>query len=158
MRRRDREITEFWRMVEILDACDIAHVAMVDDAGEAYVVPVNFGFSIGNDTVTVYFHGAKEGKKAEILSKQGPVTVCIDRGLGMKIGEKACDFGVAYESVMLFGRVSVLDEQTDKRKAFSTMLGKATEDELAFDEIMLTKTAVYAVEAQRWTAKECPLK
>ena len=42
MRRKDREVTDFSRMLEIVQRCDCCRIGLVED-GEAYIVPLNFG-------------------------------------------------------------------------------------------------------------------
>ncbi len=43
MRRKDREVTDFDKMMEILSACDCCRLGLVDENG-AYIVPLNFGY------------------------------------------------------------------------------------------------------------------
>ena len=44
MRRKDREVTDFDKMMEILSACDCCRLGLVDENG-AYIVPLNFPVS-----------------------------------------------------------------------------------------------------------------
>ena len=158
IRRKDREVTELARMVQILDACTIAHVAMVDAEGMPYVVPVNYGYSLADASVTMYFHGANQGKKAGILQEGCPVALCVDREIRTVAGDTACAFGVAYQSVMLFGNVHLINDEKEKQKALTAMMRKVTERSLPFDKAAIERTAVYAVRVHRWTAKECDPK
>ena len=62
MRRKDREITDFNRIEEILGACEAASFAF---AGDPYVIPLSYGFERVEDRFTLYMHGALEGEKIE---------------------------------------------------------------------------------------------
>ena len=71
MRRNDREITDLREILRLMDRCDVVNLAFADN-GEPYVVPVNFGYvSDGETKVVLYFHGAREGRKASLAEKTG---------------------------------------------------------------------------------------
>lgn len=53
MRRADREIREFDRMLAVADACDCCRLGLLDDAG-AYIVPLNFGYEAEGETACAY--------------------------------------------------------------------------------------------------------
>lgn len=61
MRRKDREITDFDEMVSVMRRCDVCRLAF-QDGDVPYIVPLNFGMKVKEDSVTLYFHGALEGK------------------------------------------------------------------------------------------------
>ena len=63
MRRNDREITEFSEMTDVMKRCDVCRLALNDEDGYPYLLPLNFGMEETDGRVTLYFHGAKEGKK-----------------------------------------------------------------------------------------------
>ena len=66
MRRKDREITDFNEIVKIMEKCDVCRLALNDD-DYPYILPVNFGMKVDNGKVILYFHGANQGRKYEIL-------------------------------------------------------------------------------------------
>ena len=70
MRRTDREVTDREKQMEILHVCKVARIG-IQDGKSVYVVPVNFGFTIETDKLTMYVHGAKEGKKLDLI-KENP--------------------------------------------------------------------------------------
>ena len=67
MRRRDREITDREKMLEIVAECDCCRLGLVDN-GEAYIVPMNFGFEDAGSALTLYFHCAAEGRKLDLIA------------------------------------------------------------------------------------------
>lgn len=62
MRRSDREIKEFDKIVEVMRKCDVCRVA-INDEKYPYILPLNFGMDVIDGKITLYFHGANEGKK-----------------------------------------------------------------------------------------------
>ena len=68
MRRKEREVTDLTRIREILEECEVCHLGLVED-GKAYVVPLNFGYTLEDGKLSLYFHSAASGRKVEILRK-----------------------------------------------------------------------------------------
>jgi len=66
MRRKDREVTNLDEIRDIIEKCKVCHLAMVDN-GMPYVIPLNFGYIIADNLLTLFFHSAKEGRKINIL-------------------------------------------------------------------------------------------
>ncbi len=66
MRRSDREITDEKKIAEILDTAKILHLGMVD-GGRPYVLPLHYGYEFADGALVFYMHGAKEGRKLEVL-------------------------------------------------------------------------------------------
>lgn len=69
MRRNDREITEQNKMMEILSACECCRLGLIDENG-AYIVPLNFGYEEVEGKIFLYFHGAADGKKFDLIRMQ----------------------------------------------------------------------------------------
>ena len=76
MRRKDREITDYGKMLEIAKACDCCRIGLLDENG-AYIVPLNFGYDAKEEDLILYFHGAGEGKKIELIRTQDTVGVVL---------------------------------------------------------------------------------
>ena len=45
MRRKDREVTDIEKIKEILDACKVSRIGLMDQ-GKVYIVPMNHGYSL----------------------------------------------------------------------------------------------------------------
>ena len=50
MRRKDREITDFNEIIEIIKKCDVCRIAL-NDEDFPYIVPLNFGLDIQGEQV-----------------------------------------------------------------------------------------------------------
>ena len=77
MRRRDREVTDEKEIQEILDEGKVLHIGMHDGDG-IYILPMNYGYVIEDGRLIFYLHGSLEGKKWDLLRKNGNVFVEMD--------------------------------------------------------------------------------
>ena len=64
--RREREITDLQEILGILDRAKIVHVGMID-GDMPYVVPMNYGYTMEDGKLTIYLHGAKWGRKLDVM-------------------------------------------------------------------------------------------
>ena len=62
IRRKDRAITDYHRMLEIMNQCDICRLGLQDDES-VYIVPLNFGFKADNEELTLYSMDLLKEKK-----------------------------------------------------------------------------------------------
>ena len=85
MRKKDREIKDTKELEEILQKADVCRIAFAVD-GIPYIVTMNFGY-IWKDSLTLYFHCAKEGKKLELMKRNN--MVCFE----MDIDHETCKGG-----------------------------------------------------------------
>ena len=77
MRRNDREITDLNEILSIINSCKVIHLAMID-AGEPYLLPLNFGYACENGAFSFFCHSAREGRKLDILRKNSTVAFEMD--------------------------------------------------------------------------------
>ena len=112
MRRKDREISDFDEMIEVIKKCDVCRVAMQGEE-YPYVVPLNFGIETDGTQVVLYFHGALEGKKYELLAKNNKVCFEMDCGHTLYTDMEQGNCTMCYESVIGFG---VMEEVPEEEK------------------------------------------
>ena len=106
MRKADREFTSIPEIADVFRRCDTIRIGIMDEAAP-YIVPVSFGYEQVGDSIAVYFHGAQEGRKAELLKKHPQVCVEADICHGFVEsghGGLTCDF----ESVIGYGSAELL--------------------------------------------------
>ena len=123
MRRNDREITGFANIIKVMRACKVCHVAFHDDE-YPYVVPMTFGMEVkDNNEVNLYFHGAKEGRKHDLIKKNNKVSFVMEDTFGIVTGPQvgACECTMEFESVMGTGTIEYVAEE-EKFAALQTML------------------------------------
>ena len=150
MRRTDREITDREEVLRLLDSFDTVRVGL-HDVVFPYVVPVNFARDPEAEEPVLYFHAAPEGKKAELLKKNGYVCIEADRSSGF-VGVKD---GVTtrYESVIGFGVCEEIGGE-EKVRALTLLLQKTGFGEIeAAACASLGFTAVYKITLSELTGK-----
>lgn len=125
MRRQDREITGFDNIMNVMRSCKVCHVAFFDNE-YPYVVPMTFGLEIkDNNKINLYFHGAKEGKKHELMKKNNKVSFVMENTHGIVTGPQvgACECTMEFECVMGTGMMEYVSEE-EKLAALQTMLSQ----------------------------------
>ena len=152
MRRKDREITDKNRIAEFIAKEQILRIAFYDE-GDIYIVPVNYGYSVG-EQYTFYFHGAKTGRKYELAKSRPNVGFEIDGNYTLLEGEIACDFSATFQSVIGTGKLSVIEDNMEKIKGLNSIMKQTTSrDEWHFSNEMLEAVAVFRLVVDKLSCK-----
>ncbi len=152
MRRADREVTDERGTLDILEQCKVCRIALQDERG-LYIVPVNFGFVFADGRMTLYFHGAKQGRKADALRKGAQVAFEMDCGHRLDEGMQACDYSFNYASIVGSGTASVLEDNIEKQKALALLMKHQTGRDFAFTGEQADAVSVFKVDADTFSAK-----
>ena len=102
MLRKDREITDFKAIVDVLERCDTLRLGLFG-SDYPYVVPLSFGMCVEENKVTMYFHGGPRGYKTELLAKNPQA--CVEGDIFLKVEPTEHGITTRYESVIGFGKV-----------------------------------------------------
>ena len=152
MRKKDREITDFNEIVEVMKNCDICRLALNDD-GFPYIVPLNFGLEVVDETIYLYFHSALEGYKVDLIKKDNRASFEMDCKHQLQYFEEKGYCTMAYESVTGRGRIRILDEE-EKMEALKKLMGHYHKDKEAyFNPAAISRTLVYVLEVDKITGK-----
>ena len=96
---------------------------MHGDDGYPYGVPMNHWYS--EEDGKLYFHGATEGHKIDSIKRDDKVSYCVyDQGFRRE-GEWALNIS----SVVLFGRIRIVEDEDKKREICTNLCRKFTDDE-----------------------------
>lgn len=157
MRRKDREVTDAAKIEDIIRRCSCCRIGFCDD-GEVYIVPLNFGYEIRNDTYIFYFHGATEGRKIELIRKNPHVGFEMDTDAAVyKKGESdlACTYTARFQSVIGNGIVEMVSAPEEKLHGLSLLMAhNAGPREWTFDANMLHAVAVFRLAVTKLSCKE----
>ena len=155
MRRRDREITDNEKIKEIIKACDCCRLGL-NDNGKVYIVPVNFGFTEENEKYTFYFHGAKTGRKLDIIKQNNYAGFEFDTNHEIYTkGDKACDYTARFQSIIGNGKITIIENSNEKMKALLELMKHNTgKSEWEFDERMIKAVTVFKLEVEEMSCKE----
>ena len=98
-------------------------LSMIGDNGYPYGIPMDHWYSETENTI--YFHCAKAGHKIDAISACDKVSYCVmDEGY-REDGEWALNI----KSVVVFGRINVVEDETKKLEICTNLVKKFTDDE-----------------------------
>ena len=153
MRRKDRQITDLEAIRAILDKAKVLHLAMIDGA-RPYVVPMNYGYVLAAGRLTLYLHGAKEGRKLDVLQQNDRVAFVLETDVSLVSGgDLPCKYGAAYASVMGEGRATILTDPVEKTDALTMLMKTQTGRNFYITEAMTDTVAVLRIDVEAFTAK-----
>ena len=149
MRRTDREVTDFDQLMDILRRADTLRLGLHDEP-YPYVVPLSYGFEAVDGRVTLYFHGASEGLKHELIRRNPHV--CVEADIFHRYAETPGGVTVVYESFIGFGTARrVTGEQA--ARGMDLLLEHCGFGGFAYTREALAATAMYAIELESFTGK-----
>lgn len=150
MRRNDREIKLFSEIEAFLGQCTTCRMAMIDK-DEPYIVPLNYGYR----DKTVYLHGAKVGKKLDILRQSKRVCLEWDREDELITDqEEPCRWGMKYKSVIAWGEAEILEDEKEKIQGLQILMEQFIPDrEWRFNPTIVKNTAVIRVKLDKISGK-----
>lgn len=117
LRRKARKIDDA-EAVEVLGRCDWGVLSLVGPDGTPYGVPLNYVLQDQTGKLRLIFHCAREGRKIDCL-KFRPEGAFVAVEHPRTLPEK---FSTAYTSVMVSGRVAVIDEPAEKREMLRSLV------------------------------------
>ena len=153
--RREREVTDINKVLEILDKSKVVRIGLVD-GDEAYVVPMNYGYTYENEKLTLYLHGARRGKKIDLMQKNPKVFFEMDCDIVPFEGEVACKYGITYSSIMGKGKATILENPEEKMQALTYLMKTQTNKDFEFTEQRVSVGAVIRIDVTEFTAKHRP--
>jgi len=152
MRRADREVNDFNEILGIMRGCDSLFLSLMD--GEyPYVIPMNFGFEEENGKVRIYLHGAKDGKKLELIAKDDHVAFAMSRAHNLIPGNVPCATSFQYESVCGRGKISMVQGE-EACHALSVIVAQYDHEQVhTFDERHVKAVSVMRIDVEQLTGK-----
>jgi len=149
MRRRDKEITDRALMESVIRRARVCRLAICD-RGRPYVVPMCFGYRDG----ALYFHGAKEGMKVDILRRNNNVCVEFDVDTELVTGDEAAKFTMKYRSVIAFGKAVFIEDLAAKREALDILMSQYSEGSFEYPEPAVRNVGIFRVDVESMTGKQ----
>lgn len=153
--RRELQITDINEIKDILDKSNILHLGLVD-GDEPYVIPMNYGYTLEGEKLTLYLHGATEGKKLDLMRANPKIFFSIESDVTPFEGRVACQYGTSYYSVMGKGTATILENPEEKMKGLSVFMKSQTGLDFEFNERMVSAVSVIRLDITDYTAKHRP--
>lgn len=152
MRQKQREITDFAEIIEVIKHCDVCRLAL-NDEGYPYILPLNFGMDIVNEKLILYFHSALEGHKVDLIRKDNRASFEMDCKHQLQYIEEKGYCTMAYESVIGIGQIRILEEDEKMDALKKIMSHYHTGKDAYFNTAAIPRTLVYALEVATITGK-----
>lgn len=151
MRRSQCEITDKKEIANIISNCDVVRIGMSVD-NIPYIVPLNFGYK---DDV-FYFHGAKEGRKIDMINSNP--NVCFELDTDHKLigdSERACDWTMKFSSIIGHGHMTIIEEADEKIEALNILMQQyGGKDSYDYGEKMLKRIGIMKLEVKSMACKQ----
>ncbi len=116
-RQGDNELVE-----RLLNEGEYGVLSINTEDGYAYGVPVNFTYT----DKKIYFHCAKVGQKLDLIKNNNKVSFCIVGSTKVL----ASSFSTAYESVIAFGKATIVEDSAESISALRMLIEKYSPDYL----------------------------
>ena len=156
MTKRERQVTDREEILKILDKCKILHLGLVD-GDEPYVVPMNYGYVMEGEKLTLYMHGATKGYKLDLMRKNPKVFFEMECDVQGFEGEIACQYGTVYQSIMGRGKATIIEEPQEKIETMKLFMKSQTGRDFEFSEKMVSAVVMIRIDVSEYTAKRRPM-
>jgi uncharacterized protein len=148
---KHRILTNIKEIEEIIQKCQVCHVAMVDQEGKPYIVPMNFGFKEG----VIYLHSSRVGKKIRILESNPEVCVefSTDYLLRYQNENVACSWSMKYRSVLAYGKVTFIEDDLQKVNHLNLIMKNYTPEEFKYNPPSIREVCCWKVLVERFEGR-----
>ena len=122
MRRFKQQIPEE-ECIDVLKTELRGVLSVIGDDGYPYGMPLDHWYSEADGKL--YFHCAREGHKLDAVTRNDKVSYCVmDKGF-----RKDGDWSLNIRSVIIFGRMKVVEDEEKKREICTNICRRFTDDE-----------------------------
>jgi nitroimidazol reductase NimA-like FMN-containing flavoprotein (pyridoxamine 5'-phosphate oxidase superfamily) len=149
MRRKDKLITDNTIIQDILCSSLICRIAFFDK-DYPYILPMNYGYSDN----TLYLHGAKEGRKIDLLQKNNKVGFEITHSHQIIKKEESCDWTTAYRSIVGTGKMEIITDFDEKKKGLDIIMQQHGKMENSYKENVVNRVSVFRIHIHELSAKQ----
>lgn len=151
MRRTDREVAKIEDIIAIMKKCDVCRIALNND-DYPYILPLNFGMSVKNQTIELYFHGAMDGTKYDLIQKNNKASFEMDCEHGLVTEIESGNCTMEYESVIGQGHIEMIPDN-EKYEALCILMEHYHQKDFPFNKAIMSKTKVFKLVVENVTGK-----
>ena len=102
-----------------------------------------------------YIHGAAEGRKLDLVRRNGWAGFELDTGYRLQGAEKACGYTAAFRSVIGEGPIRVVEDPSEKCRGLTAIMRQATgQADWEFPDGAVDAVCVLRLEAEELSCKE----
>lgn len=137
----------------LFESAKVGRLGCVKQNGYPYVVPMHFVYL----NHKIYMHGLPKGQKIDILKSNPKVCFEIDEMISLldKDVENPCDVNTEFNSIILQGEATIVDNFDEKKEALSKIVEKFT-PHLRYKELpenMINGTAVIRIDIEEFVGR-----
>lgn len=121
VRRTDRQETDSTFLYKILESSISCTIAV---ATEEYPLIQATFFAFDKTNNEVVFHFSKYGFSGQEIIPDKNITISVYKYGKLYTAEKAVDFGGEYQSVIIYGKIRIVDNETEKMQAMQLFFDK----------------------------------
>ncbi|HEX5330923.1 pyridoxamine 5'-phosphate oxidase family protein [Sulfuricurvum sp.] len=125
MRHRTKNHLLTQEQIEALfKRAEVGRIATLNKDGYPYVLPIHFVYVNSK----IYLHGLPKGQKIDNIKANPKVCFEIDEMISLISEgiEDPCDVNTEFNSIILYGTASIVDDFDEKRAALSSIVEKFT--------------------------------
>ena len=154
VRRADKVMPQA-KLDELMTAGYCGHLATINRDGSPYVCPLLYVWLDGQ----VWLHNTSAVGHLQINVRHDP-RVCFEVSVPGKVfayGRYECDTSIQYQSIVVFGRLAIIDDRTRKSLFFDALMAKYYGNDSTRPKSFyprLDGVTVYALAVERITGKE----
>lgn len=154
MRRKEREIIDQEKIDAVIRDCDCCRLGLADGISP-YIVPLNFGYERREGKAVFYFHTAREGRKIDLIEKNGYAGFELDTHHKVNTHETACGHSFRFQSVIGAGKVSIVSDRQERLWALELIMRRHTgQKDWKFDEKAVGAVSIIRLDVEEMTGKE----
>ena len=118
---------------------------------------MNYGYVMEDGKLTLYLHSAMKGKKLDMIQANSKVFFEMDCDWKSFEGEKPCQYGLSYSSIMGRGQARIVEDVEEKMNAMTVLMKTQTGKDFSFNEKLVSIVAVVRIDVSEYTAKHRPV-
>ncbi|MFO7575748.1 MAG: pyridoxamine 5'-phosphate oxidase family protein [Bacteroidales bacterium] len=150
MRRKEKQITDR-EVIERVFSNSMICIIAINDSGFPHIVPMNYGYSAN----CLYFHSAPEGRKIDLLQRDGRVSFMIEDSHKIVPANIACGWTTEYRSLMGTGIVEIITDEAGKKEGLDIiMTHHGAKGEIVYRENQISRMVILKLNIETVTCKE----
>ena len=151
-RMKTRQLTEE-QIKGLLLKSEVGCLTTLNADGTPYVTPIHFLYKDG----LVYFHGLPKGQKIANIQARPEISMTVYQMEELMLDQKGqpCDTNTKYQSVVLSGLASIIEDLSLKKEILTGIVAKYTPalNAAAMSDAMIKATAVVEIKCRGLTGK-----
>ncbi len=136
---------------KIIKGCKVCYVGLVDN-DMPYVLPMNFGYSDN----FIYLHSAPTGRVIDIINNNNNICITFSNNhkLTFQHPEVACSYRMASNSVIAMGKVSFVEDLTEKENILNIIMEQYSDKKFKYSEPAIKNVKIWKVPIDKISCKE----